>query len=83
MHILWIDGNAPNMEPVDEWVVCLGCFATREPMVKDRDCACVLGGFHAPAGQGILDPDHICEWVRRSDMSEHDQRLTFGPDPVR
>lgn len=81
--MILIDGTAPNMEPVDDWLVCLGCYATREPMSSDRDCACVLGGFDAPDGQGVLDAERACEWVRRSDMPERERRMTFGPEAGR
>lgn len=51
------------MMPVAEWITCLGCRAVREPGEADRDCACVLGGFDAPAGEGVLDAEHWMEWV--------------------
>lgn len=64
----------------DEWVVCLGCMATREPGDDDRDCACVLGGFSAPAGEGVLDAENFAEWRRASELDADERALIFPTD---
>lgn len=67
-----------DIDAVDEWVVCLGCYATREPMDPDRDCAC-WNGYTAEPGMGILDSEHVMEWRRASEFTPEERRLTFGP----
>lgn len=66
--------EADYLDPQPFALTCLGCYAFREPDDPDRDCACVLGGFDAPAGEGVLDAENANRWVPTAEVEAFERR---------